>query len=127
MTDPQVWIPLLSVGGAFLLWVTRLLWRVGALLAQHIRDYNGTPARPGVPRQLGVMERLEQQGEQLDTLLEAVQPLPGMAAQLGRVDAQTLETERLARDTARLAQDLSVRVSALERGDPPPQVSLFRK
>lgn len=113
MTDPQVWIPLLSLGGAFALWVTRLLWRAGRFAARFAGDYYGSPARPGVPRRPGVMERLEQQGHQLDTVLSRLEPLSDMAEQVARVDAQT--------------RDLTRRVAALERGEPPPRVELFRK
>lgn len=56
--DIDMVVPLASTVGAlvgFGVWVRKLMRRLDNLL----EDWNGTEARPGVPRRPGVMERLE--------------------------------------------------------------------
>ena len=51
-------VPLCSTMGVlvgFGVWLRKLMRRLDNLL----EDWNGSPARPGVPRRAGVMERLE--------------------------------------------------------------------
>ena len=56
--DIDMLVPLVSTVGAlvgFSVWLRKLMRRLDNLL----EDWNGSPARPGVPRRAGVMERLE--------------------------------------------------------------------
>ncbi len=56
--DIDMIVPLASTVGilaGFGVWVRKLMRRLDNLL----EDWNGTEARPGVPRRPGVMERLE--------------------------------------------------------------------
>lgn len=56
--DIDMLLPLVSTAGAlagFGVWLRKLMRRLDNLL----EDWNGTEARPGVPRRPGVMERLE--------------------------------------------------------------------
>lgn len=56
--DIDMVVPLVSTVGAlagFGMWLRKLMRRLDNLL----EDWNGTEARPGVPRRPGVMERLE--------------------------------------------------------------------
>lgn len=48
--------------GGFAAWVNSRMKRLNNLLD----DWNGTPARPGVPRRAGVMERLEKIESKID-------------------------------------------------------------
>lgn len=56
--DIDMLVPLCSTVGVlvgFGVWLRKLMRRLDNLL----EDWNGSPARPGVPRRAGVMERLE--------------------------------------------------------------------
>lgn len=56
--DIDMLVPLCStigILGGFAVWLRKLMRRLDNLL----EDWNGSPARPGVPRRAGVMERLE--------------------------------------------------------------------
>lgn len=56
--DIDMLVPLCSTVGilaGFAVWLRKLMRRLDNLL----EDWNGSPARPGVPRRAGVMERLE--------------------------------------------------------------------
>jgi len=56
--DIDMLVPLCSTIGVltgFGVWLRKLMRRLDNLL----EDWNGSPARPGVPRRAGVMERLE--------------------------------------------------------------------
>ena len=79
--DVDLILPLASTVGAltgFAVWLRKLMRRLDNLL----EDWNGSEARPGVPRRPGVMERLEK----IETDVAVILRGPGNAFREGRED-----------------------------------------
>lgn len=66
-----------SVGGLGL--GIRILIKQGRAMGQMVEDWAGTDARPGVPRQPGVLERLSVVEDNVATVLHEVRPNSGLS------------------------------------------------